>query len=358
MDLCWQSNWLSLLFNMLSRLVIAFLPRSKPLKISTARKPGLRTEMVWWRLTIWIIPKDSVACSEVSRTAVCLQVQTPPLPITRWATLGKLLTLSVPWFLHLWDKNGNPCYFTKLLWGLSKHRKSLGLSSINVGYFLCWATFSAETTSLSVNSHSRCQVHTTAPTVQMQSLRLWGIKWLAGVCSASQWADGSPLKAVIPLNSSMIQNGPSAAAAAKSLQSCLTLCDPIDSSPPSSPIPGVLQARTLKWVAISFSNAWKWKVKVKSLSRVRLLATPWTAAYQAPPSMGFSRQEYCSGVPLPSLNGPAVPPKFVSLFSHRLPGWTPPQPSLSLPLLVSSYLREYPVQGKGARAGVLNLKLI
>ena len=90
------------------------------------------------------------------------------------------------------------------------------------------------------------------------------------------------------------------AAAAKWLQSCLTLCDPIDGSPLGSPIPGILQARTLKWVAISFSNAWKWKVKVKSLSRVRLLATPWTAAHQAPPSMGFSRQEYWSGVPLPS----------------------------------------------------------
>ena len=91
------------------------------------------------------------------------------------------------------------------------------------------------------------------------------------------------------------------AAAAKSLQSCPTLCDPIDGSPPSSPIPGILQARTLEWVAISFSNAWKWKVKVKSLCRARLLATPWTAAFQAPPSMGFPRQEYWSGVPLPSL---------------------------------------------------------
>ena len=93
-----------------------------------------------------------------------------------------------------------------------------------------------------------------------------------------------------------------AAAAAKSLQSCPTLCDPIDGSPPGSPVPGILQARTLEWVAISFSNAWKWKNKVKSLSRVRLLATPWTAAHQAPPSMGFSRQEYWSGVPLPSPN--------------------------------------------------------
>jgi len=76
--------------------------------------------------------------------------------------------------------------------------------------------------------------------------------------------------------------------AAKSLQSCLTLCDPIDGSPPGSPVPVILHARTLEWVAISFSNAWKWKVKVKSLSRVRPSATPWTAAYQAPPSMGFS----------------------------------------------------------------------
>ena len=90
------------------------------------------------------------------------------------------------------------------------------------------------------------------------------------------------------------------AAAVKSLQSCPTLCDPIDSSPPGSPIPGILQARTLEWVAISFSNAWKWKVKVKLLSRVWLLATLWTAVYPAPPSMGFSRQECWSGVPLPS----------------------------------------------------------
>ena len=93
-----------------------------------------------------------------------------------------------------------------------------------------------------------------------------------------------------------------AAAAAKSLQSCPALCDPIDGSPPGSPVPGILQARTLEWVAISFSNAWKWKVKVKLPSHIRLwlFMTPWTAAYQAPPSMGFSRQEYWSGLPLPS----------------------------------------------------------
>ena len=89
-------------------------------------------------------------------------------------------------------------------------------------------------------------------------------------------------------------------AAAKSLQSCPTLCDPVDGSPPGSPVPGILQARTLEWVAISFSNTGKWKVKVKSLSHVRLLATPWAVAYQASLSMGFSRQGYWSGVPLPS----------------------------------------------------------
>ena len=107
-----------------------------------------------------------------------------------------------------------------------------------------------------------------------------------------------------------------AAAATKSLQSCPTLCDPIDGSRPSFPIPGILQARTLEWVAISFSNACKWKVKVKSLSHVQLLATPWTVAHQAPPSMGFSRQEYWSGVPLPSLNTCHIK-EFFFLLSHK-----------------------------------------
>ena len=95
-----------------------------------------------------------------------------------------------------------------------------------------------------------------------------------------------------------------AAAAAKSLQSCLTLCDPIDGSPPGSLVPVFLQARILEWVAISFSNAWKWKVKGKLLSHVWASAIPWTAAYQAPLSMGFSRQEYWSRVPLPSPHSP------------------------------------------------------
>ena len=104
---------------------------------------------------------------------------------------------------------------------------------------------------------------------------------------------------VLPYSS---QHAAAAAAAAASLQSCPTLCDPLDGRPPGFPIPGILQARTLEWVAISSSNAWKWKVKVKSLSGVWLFTTPWTAAYQVPPSMGFSRQEYGSGVPLPSLS--------------------------------------------------------
>ena len=117
-----------------------------------------------------------------------------------------------------------------------------------------------------------------------------------------------------------------AAAAAKSLQSWPTLCDPIDSSAPGSPVPGILQARTLEWVAISFSNAWKWKAKVKSLSHVQLFETPWTAAYQAPPSMGFSRQEYWSWVPSPSPNEPFLANLYstsmffgnIHLYSHKV----------------------------------------
>ena len=108
------------------------------------------------------------------------------------------------------------------------------------------------------------------------------------------------------------------AAAAMALQACLTLCDPMENSPPGSPVPGILQARTPEWVAISFPNAWKWKVKVKFLSRVLLLATRWTAAYQAPPSMGFSRQECWSGVPLPS------PPALAGGFFTTAPPGKPP----------------------------------
>ena len=116
-----------------------------------------------------------------------------------------------------------------------------------------------------------------------------------------------------------------AAVAAKSLQLCLTLCNPTDGSPPGSSVPGILQVRTLEWVAISFSNAGKWKVKVMLLSRVRPLVTPWTAAYQAPPSMGFSRQEYWSGVPLPFprkyMNDPQMPNPVQASHCGLAPAW-------------------------------------
>ena len=115
-----------------------------------------------------------------------------------------------------------------------------------------------------------------------------------GVAKSQTWLKG------LSTHSHVCVYIPAAAAAPKSLHSCPTLCDPIDGSPLGSPDPGIPQAGTLEWVAISFSNAWKWKVKVKLLRRVWLLVTPWTAAYQAPPSMGFARQEYWSGVPSPS----------------------------------------------------------
>ena len=123
-----------------------------------------------------------------------------------------------------------------------------------------------------------------------------------------------------------------AVAAAKSLQLCPTLCDPIDGSLPVSPVPGILQARTLEWVAISFSNAWKWKVKVKSLGRVWLFATSWTVAYQAPQSMGFSRHEYWSGLPFPSsgdLSNPGIEPRSPALRVDPLPS-KPPGNNVSL----------------------------
>ena len=131
-----------------------------------------------------------------------------------------------------------------------------------------------------------------------------------GITKSRTWlSDWTELKKLFNVNSKNLYHTNteyiSAAAAAKSLQSCPTLYDPIDGSPPGSPVPGILQTRTLEWVAISFFNAWEWKVKVKSLSHVWLLANPWTAAYQAPPPMVFSRQEYWSGLPLPS-------PKYVS----------------------------------------------
>ena len=130
-----------------------------------------------------------------------------------------------------------------------------------------------------------------------------------------------------------------AAAAAKSLQLCPTLCDPIDSSPPGSLVPGILQARILEWVAISFPSAWKSIVKVKSLSRVWLLVTPWTAAYQGPPPMGFSRQEYWSRLPLRSPLSPGV-----CKSSCPLSPWSYPTISSSTALF-SFCLQSFPASG-------------
>ena len=120
----------------------------------------------------------------------------------------------------------------------------------------------------------------------------WGFYSSVCCCGISRWFADIENPGILWINATWTW----CAAAAKSLQSCPTLCDPIDGSPLGSTVPGILQARTLEWVAISFFNAWKWKVKVKLLCRVRPSATPWTTAYQPPPSLGFSRQEYWSGV--------------------------------------------------------------
>ena len=168
---------------------------------------------------------------------------------------------------------------------------------------------------------------TSRPSLKCTSMRLQGlIKWLEimkiqmrhvvdNKGSGSFSVCNHTLCLVIAVSSSG-----AVAAAAKSLQLCPTLCNPIDGSPPGSPVPGILQARTLEWVAISFSNAWKWKVKVKSLSCVWLFANPWTAAHQAPLSMGFSRWEYWSGVPLASLGLYASLPTWFALISSMLGG--------------------------------------
>ena len=161
-------------------------------------------------------------------------------------------------------------------WWLSEEME-LGAGEMGEGHFKYLSTC------LSVLKHYRTQIYIItvriAPVIFLTIVFWWHVCW--------------------PVIKVEVFFG-SAAAAAKSLQSCPTLCDPIDGSPPGSAVPEILQARILEWVAIAFSNARKWKVKVKSLSRVGLFATPWSAAYQAPPPLGFSRQEYWSGVPLPS----------------------------------------------------------
>ena len=129
-------------------------------------------------------------------------------------------------------------------------------------------------------------------------------------------ANGTAMLKVSPYHTERNESSMGSHAAAKSLQSCPTLCNPIDGSPPGSPVPGILQARTLEWAAISLFNAWKWKVKVKSLTRVRLLATPRTAAHQAPSSTGFFRQEYRNGVPSYQQLNPLSPEKTLATLVH------------------------------------------
>ena len=141
-----------------------------------------------------------------------------------------------------------------------------------------------------------------APALEPSEARDWEVKSRTGPADGSPDAELRflPTRDLARVALWLQVASAAAAAAAKPLQSCLPLCDPIDGSPPGSAVPGILQARTLERVAISSSNAWKWKVKVKSLSHVWLFTTPWTAAHQAPLPMGFSRQEDWSGVPLPS----------------------------------------------------------
>ena len=165
--------------------------------------------------------------------------------------------------------------------------------------------------------------------------RIWSCSvsclWFAPCWHHSQqallryWADGLEELQAIILPAWVCMCESSSAAVAKSLQSCPTLCDLRDSSPPGSPVPGILQARTMEWVAISFSSAWKWKVNVKSLSRVPHSATPWTAAFQAPPSMGFSRQVYWSGVPLPSPKVPQSCPTLCNPMDYIVCGFSRPE---------------------------------
>ena len=157
-------------------------------------------------------------------------------------------------------------------------------------------------------SHQQCM----RGPISLYFHQLLGIEYLSPTPAQLQFPS-SYVEALIPAAAAA-----AAAAAAKSLQSCPTLCDPKDSRAPGSNIPGILQARTLEWVAISLSNAWKWKRKVKSFSRAQLSETPWTAAYQAPLAMGFSRQEYWSGVPLPS---PALIPSMAIFGDSPMRRW-------------------------------------
>ena len=183
---------------------------------------------------------------------------------------------------YFWGWGGSCSDLSKLERSLEYIKKKTWRPGLNSPR-LCY-TWGA---SVTIHSHPICQA-------------TWYLCFLYYVMLSCLWAyiqDFFSLSLEFTISSLIT---PAAAAAAKSLQSCPTLYDPTDSSPPGSSVPGILQARTLERVAISFSNAWKWKVKMKSLSCVQLFTTSWPAAYQAPPSMGVCRQEYWSGVPLPS----------------------------------------------------------
>ena len=179
---------------------------------------------------------------------------------------------------HLFQSCGH-CWVFQTCWHIE-------CSTFTASFFRIWnSSTGIPSPPLALFLVMLCKAHLTSHSRMSSSRSAITPSWLSGSWRSFLYSS------VYSCHLFLISFASFAAAAAKSLQSCPTLCDPINGSPPGSPIPGILQARVLEWVAISFSNAWKWKVKVKSLSHIRLLATPWTAAYQAPPSMGFSRQE-------------------------------------------------------------------
>ena len=268
MDICWQSNVSP--FNTLSRFVIAFFPRSMCLLIS------------WLHLPFAVILEPKIIKS------VCFHFFLIYLPQSDGTECHNPI---------ISEKSVLPCeipFWGSLLWGIFGWQECVHYSSYS--YCCCLVT---SVMSASVWPYGLQPARLPCPWDSLdKSARVGCHALLQGIFLTQ----GSNL-GLLHFRQILCPEPPGKiihhTAAAKSLQSCPTLCDPIDSSPPGSSVPGILQARTLEWVAISFSNAWKWKVKGKSLSRVRPSATPWTAAFQAPPSMGFSRQEYWSGVPLP-----------------------------------------------------------
>ena len=247
------------------------------------------------------------------------------IPVSRTLNPNKFATVSsrnqtMSTFWQRTMENAKMKAFTPWVSNLYRYRNRVRESANISNQFICLGTyfslfspspFSAVKCSnvhTHTHTHTHTQAHYSSRSVKLSvtNLTFWNPMYL--------WFLALSVKPLLSL---------AAAAVAKPLQLCPTLCNPIDSSPPGSPVPGILQPRTLEWVAISFSNAGKWKVKVKSLSRVWLLATPSTAAYQAPPSMGFSRQEYWSRVPLPSLFYPLAMCNFSLFWPFQSPHYWP-----------------------------------